>query len=73
MTASEGFGRERAKGLGNLIQKNMLRTAVTFFILALIAIVLGASGVAGVAMQIGWVLLAIGVILFIVNALTKKG
>ncbi|MGJ8696501.1 MAG: DUF1328 domain-containing protein [Verrucomicrobiaceae bacterium] len=50
----------------------MLRTAITFFVIALIAILLGAGGVGSLAMNIGYVLAVIGVILFVVNALTGK-
>jgi len=50
----------------------MIRTAVTFFIIALIAILLGAGGVGSLAMNIGYILAVIGVILFVVNAVTKK-
>lgn len=50
----------------------MLRTAITFFVIALIAIALGATGVGSLAMNIGYVLAVIGVILFIVNAVSKK-
>ena len=50
----------------------MLRLAITFFVIALIAILLGFGGVGGMAMNIGYVLAVIGVILFIVHALTGK-
>ena len=50
----------------------MLNTAITFFIIALIAIALGFGGVGGLALNIGYVLLAIGVILFIINFIGKK-
>ena len=53
-------------------QKIMLRTAVTFFIIALIAILLGAGGVGSAAMQIGYVLAIIGVVLFVINAVMGK-
>lgn len=45
----------------------MLRAALGFFILALIAIVLGASGVAGVSMEIGRALLVVFLILAIIS------
>lgn len=41
----------------------MLRAALVFFVLALIAILLGATGFAGVSMEIGRVLLAVFLIL----------
>lgn len=50
----------------------MLRLAITFFVIALIAILLGFGGVGGMAMNIGYVLAVIGVILFIVHALPGK-
>jgi len=50
----------------------MLRIAVTFFIIALIAIALGFGGLGGLAMNIGYVLAVIGVILFIIHAVTGR-
>jgi uncharacterized membrane protein YtjA (UPF0391 family) len=44
----------------------MLSWAVTFFIIALIAAVLGFSGIAGTAINIAWALAVIGVILAVV-------
>jgi uncharacterized membrane protein YtjA (UPF0391 family) len=44
----------------------MLSWAVTFFVIALIAAVLGFSGVAGTAANIAWILAVVGVILAIV-------
>ncbi|MDZ4660480.1 MAG: DUF1328 domain-containing protein [Pseudomonadota bacterium] len=41
----------------------MIRAAIAFFVLALIAFVLGASGVAGLSMEIGRVLLVVFLIL----------
>lgn len=55
----------------------MLKAALGFFILALIAIVLGASGVAGVSMEIGRALLTVFLILavisFLAGVLTGRG
>ena len=65
------LGRSPANTEGNQI-KTMLRTAITFFIIALIAILLGAGGVGSLAMNIGYVLAVIGVILFVVNAVTGR-
>lgn len=48
----------------------MLYYALTFLAIALIAALLGMSGVAGLASQIAWVLFAIGIILLVVNFLT---
>jgi uncharacterized membrane protein YtjA (UPF0391 family) len=44
----------------------MLSWAVTFFVIALIAAVLGFSGIAGTAVNIAWILAVIGIILAIV-------
>jgi len=44
----------------------MLSWAVTFFVIALIAAVLGFSGVAGTAVNIAWILAVIGIILALV-------
>ena len=48
----------------------MLYYALMFLVVALIAAVLGMSGVAGMASQIAWFLFAVGIILLIVNFLT---
>ena len=50
----------------------MLNTAVTFFIIALIAIALGFGGVGSIAMQIGVALLVVGVILAIIHFVGRK-
>lgn len=44
----------------------MFSWAVTFFIIALIAAVLGFSGIAGTAVNIAWILAVIGIILALV-------
>jgi uncharacterized membrane protein YtjA (UPF0391 family) len=44
----------------------MLSWAVTFLVIALIAAVLGFSGIAGTAINIAWALAVIGIILAIV-------
>ena len=44
----------------------MISWAVTFFVIALIAAVLGFSGIAGTAVNIAWMLAVIGIILAIV-------
>lgn len=55
----------------------MLRAALGFFVLAIIAIVLGASGVAGMSMQIGQTLLVVflvlSVITFVFSLFTGRG
>jgi uncharacterized membrane protein YtjA (UPF0391 family) len=45
----------------------MLRAALGFFILALIAVILGASGVAGISMEIGRTLLVVFLILAVIS------
>lgn len=44
----------------------MLRWAVIFLIIGLVAAVLGASGVAGAATNIAWILFVIGLIMAVV-------
>ncbi|MGZ3690045.1 MAG: DUF1328 domain-containing protein [Pseudobdellovibrio sp.] len=45
----------------------MIRAAITFFILALVAAIFGAYGIAGVSMEIGKVLLGVFLILAIIS------
>ena len=45
----------------------MLSWALTFFVIALIAAVLGFSGVAGMSANIGWLLAVLGVIVLVVG------
>lgn len=55
----------------------MLRAAIIFFILAIVAFVLGANGVAGLSMEIGRLLLIVflvlAVISFFINLMGRKG
>ncbi|WP_413289137.1 DUF1328 domain-containing protein [Bdellovibrio sp. HCB337] len=55
----------------------MLRAAIAFFILAIIAFVLGASGIAGMSMEIGKLLLTVFLVLavvsFIIDLVSKRG
>ncbi len=55
----------------------MLRAAIGFFVLALVAILLGASGIAGVSMEIGrmllFVFLILAVISFVVSLVSGRG
>lgn len=46
----------------------MLRAALAFFILAIVAYVLGASGIAGISMEIGQLLLGVFLVLAIIGA-----
>lgn len=54
----------------------MLRAAIVFFILAIIAFALGASGIAGLSMEIGrillFVFLVIALISFVVSLITGR-
>jgi uncharacterized membrane protein YtjA (UPF0391 family) len=50
----------------------MLSWAVTFFIIALIAAVLGFTGIAGTAVNIAWALAVIGIVLAIVLAVMGR-
>ena len=50
----------------------MLSWAVTFFVIAIIAAVLGFSGIAGAAVNIAWALAVIGVILALVFMLIGR-
>lgn len=55
----------------------MLRAAIAFFVLALVAIVLGAGNIAGVSMDIGrtllFVFLVLAVISFVVSLVSGRG
>ena len=48
----------------------MLRAALMFFILALVAMLVGASGFAGMSMEIGRVLLLVFLVLAVVSGIT---
>ena len=50
----------------------MFRWAITLFIIGLIAVAVGFGGVGGIALNIGWALLVIGVILAVIHLLTGK-
>lgn len=50
----------------------MIGWAVTFFVIALIAAVLGFSGIAGTAVNIAWALAVIGVILAVIFAVMGR-
>jgi len=49
----------------------MLRAALIFFVLALVAFVFGATGFAGVSMEIGQTLLAVFLVLAVVSYLVS--
>ena len=50
----------------------MLRYAVIFFVIALIAAVLGATGIMGAALNIAYILGVIGLILLVVHFVTGR-
>ena len=50
----------------------MLSWALTFFVIALIAAVLGFSGVAGMSANIGWLLAVLGVIVLVVGLISHN-
>ena len=50
----------------------MISWAATFLILAVIAAVLGLSGVAGIAMQIAWILFIVGLTLAVIYAIRGR-
>jgi uncharacterized membrane protein YtjA (UPF0391 family) len=54
----------------------MLRAAIAFFVLALLAFVLGAGGIAGVSMEIGklllFVFLVLALISFVISMITGR-
>ena len=56
----------------------MLRAAIIFFIIAIVAFIFGASGIAGMSMEIGRLLLmiflALAIISFLINVISgRKG
>jgi uncharacterized membrane protein YtjA (UPF0391 family) len=51
----------------------MLHYAVLFFIVALVAALLGMRGVAGLSAEIGYVLVVVAVIFLVVALLTGRG
>jgi uncharacterized membrane protein YtjA (UPF0391 family) len=54
-------------------RKLMLSWALTFFVVALVAALLGFGGVAGMSAQIGWLLAVLGVVLLIVGVFFGRG
>jgi uncharacterized membrane protein YtjA (UPF0391 family) len=47
----------------------MIRAAIAFFVLALVAFVLGAGGIAGLSMEIGKILIVVFVALSVISLL----
>ena len=50
----------------------MLRYAIIFFVIALVAGLLGAGGVAGLSMEIAYVLGIIGLVLLVISFFTGR-
>jgi uncharacterized membrane protein YtjA (UPF0391 family) len=51
----------------------MLHYAIVFFIIALIAAVLGFRGVAGLSAEIGWIFAVLAVVILVFAMLTGRG
>ncbi|QLQ31679.1 MAG: DUF1328 domain-containing protein [Candidatus Thiothrix singaporensis] len=51
----------------------MINWSITFLIIALIAAVLGFSGIAGTAVNIAWILFVVGLVLSLVFYVTVDG
>jgi uncharacterized membrane protein YtjA (UPF0391 family) len=51
------------------MEESMLRAALAFFVLAIIALLLGATGIAGMSIEIGKVLLMVFLVLAIISFL----
>jgi uncharacterized membrane protein YtjA (UPF0391 family) len=49
----------------------MLNWAITFFIIAIVAALLGFGGVAGMSAQMGWILAVLGVIVLAIGLLSR--
>jgi len=54
------------------LEKHMIAWAATFLVIALIAAVLGFTGIAGLATNIAWILFVVGLILAIVFAVLGR-
>ena len=50
----------------------MMGWAATFLVIALLAAILGFSGIAGLATQIAWVLFVVGLVLAVIFAITGR-
>ena len=54
-------------------EKAMLHYAVVFFVIALIAAVLGFRGVAGLSVEIGWLFAVLAIVFLVVSLLSGRG
>jgi uncharacterized membrane protein YtjA (UPF0391 family) len=52
---------------------HMISWAVTFFVIAIIAAVLGFSGIAGTAVNLAWICAVIGIVLALVFGVMGRG
>jgi uncharacterized membrane protein YtjA (UPF0391 family) len=50
----------------------MLSWALTFLVVALIALALGFGGVAGLSMDIAWILFAVFIVLFLISLIAPR-
>ena len=50
----------------------MFSWAITFFIIAIVAAILGFSGVAGAATNIAWILCVVGLVLAVIFMITGR-
>ena len=51
----------------------MISWAVTFFVIAIVAAVLGFSGIAGTAVNLAWICAVIGIVLALVFGVMGRG
>lgn len=51
----------------------MLHYAVVFFVIALIAAVLGLRGVAGLSAEIGWLFAVLSIVFLVITLLSGRG
>jgi uncharacterized membrane protein YtjA (UPF0391 family) len=65
-TLEIGFGTHHAKVVPEK-EIYMLRAAISFFVLGLIAFLLGANGIAGLSIEIGRMLLVVFLILAVIS------
>jgi uncharacterized membrane protein YtjA (UPF0391 family) len=65
--------RINARPFSNLCKEYiMISWAVTFLVIALIAAVLGFSGIAGTAVNLAWILAVVGIVLALVFGLMGR-
>lgn len=65
--------RVRRRTLGAEEGNSMLQWAIIFFVIALIAAVLGQRGVAGLSAQIGYLFVGVAVVFLVVAMLAGRG